>query len=446
MQEEQIVKKKKGRPKKIKPEESNENLDNNNENLVKEKKKRGRKKKEVPVQQEDVPKQKKKRGRKTAVKYFSSSIRKKIPLTTVIKDNDNYILHIDIKDNLSQNNNEDVINENDIQEEENFQNNTNKTFQKHPVIDSLPKEIKDILNNNDDNTNDDDLFSNIIDLDNEEESNQNIKDLYIKRLEFREKQDQVLSVKLEEMHKDENFINQLIEQNENQELNNVSELHLQDEFEKLKIKTQESNKKKGFFEMLYDFVHNEEWLHKTDVCCWWCCHSFNTIPLGLPFEYNKKTNKFMVKGIFCSFACMLAYKNENKLQDKNYLINYLYTKLTADTDIINSETNKLKPAPSKYTLKMFGGELSIEEFRNASNENKVYKMIEYPMSVYNDYVEEIDIENIKNANSKLFNKEALSKLTNLDDKRVHDAQTRLSQLEPTVITSGNTIDKFIKFS
>ena len=95
---------------------------------------------------------------------------------------------------------------------------------------------------------------------------------------------------------------------------------------------------------------------------------------------------------------------------------------------------------------MFGGELDINEFRNASKERKVYKMIEYPMCVYNDYVEEIDIENIKNANSRLFNKESISKLINLDDKRVHDAQTRLSQLESTFINTGNTIDKFIKFS
>jgi hypothetical protein len=94
---------------------------------------------------------------------------------------------------------------------------------------------------------------------------------------------------------------------------------------------------------------------------------------------------------------------------------------------------------------MFGGELSIDEFRNASNENKIYKMIEYPMCIYNDYVEEIDIENVKNANIKLFNKESLVKLINLDDKRVQDAQSRISQLESTVITTGNTIDKFIKF-
>jgi hypothetical protein len=241
------------------------------------------------------------------------------------------------------------------------------------------------------------------------------------------------------MHKDESFLNQLLENDESTEYNNVT-----DEYSKIKNKTQENNKKKGYFQILYDFINNKEWLHKTDVCCWWCCNEFNTVPLGLPLEYNKKINKFMVKGVFCSFACMLAYNNEKKYNDKLHLINYLYTKLTADTSILN-ENQHLRPAPPRCCLKMFGGELTIDEFRNSSNENKIYKMIEYPMCIYNDYVEEIDIENVKNANIKLFNKESLAKLINLDDKRVQDAQSRVSQLESTVITNGNTIDKFIKF-
>ena len=35
-----------------------------------------------------------------AIKYFSSSIRKQIPLTTVIENTDNYLLHIDVKDDI----------------------------------------------------------------------------------------------------------------------------------------------------------------------------------------------------------------------------------------------------------------------------------------------------------------------------------------------------------
>ena len=85
---EPVIKRKKGRPRK---DTTLQNVPKNPE----EKKKRGRKKKEVVV--EEV-KQKKMRGRNAAVKYFSSSIRKKIPLTIVLQDNNNYILHLDVKD------------------------------------------------------------------------------------------------------------------------------------------------------------------------------------------------------------------------------------------------------------------------------------------------------------------------------------------------------------
>jgi hypothetical protein len=97
---------------------------------------------------------------------------------------------------------------------------------------------------------------------------------------------------------------------------------------------------------------------------------------------------------------------------------------------------------------MFGGQLSIEDFRNNFIENKIYKMVEYPMFISSDYMEEIDIKNIKIVNHKLFDKnEQQSKIfNNLDDKRVEDAKTRLSIIENATVTVGNTIDKFIKFS
>jgi hypothetical protein len=426
----EIIKRKKGRPRK----DSTKDITLNKEISPQEKKKRGRKKKEI--NQDEVVKQKKKRGRKAAVKYFSSTIRKKIPLTTVIKNNN--ILHIDIKnddqENIQLNNNtKNEINDND-NDNDNNNNNDNDYIDEMSISninlnDKFPIEIKKILLEEDDN---DISFS----------SEDDIKSLYQKRLEYREKQDEILISKLEKLHKDDDYIQSLIsnhEENMNNDESNKKDLL------KKKVSVQENNRKKGFFELLYNFVHNEEWLHKTDVCCWWCCHSFDTVPLGFPIEYSKELKKFKVKGVFCSFACLLAYKNDKKLLDKNHLINFLYTKLTADYSILENKSI-LTPAPPRYTLKMFGGELNIDEFRNSSNEGKIYKMIEYPLCIYKDYVEEIDIANVKNANSKLFNKDSLSKLSNLDEKRIYDAQSRLSQSQSTTITLGNTIDKFIKLT
>jgi hypothetical protein len=413
-----IVKRKKGRPRK---EISDKQIV---EKVVEEKKKRGRKKKECV---EEV-KQKKKRGRKAAVKYFSSSIRKKIPLTTVLQDNNNYILHLDIQDEKekeSENNSSESDNDfGTLQSNDNIalinnDSSVNVTkLDKKEIITTVFEELK--------KTN----VENQIELQQEyndllENDDLDVNELYERRIEIREKQDNILIHKLET-----NVRNKLNNKKEHKQENEISNL--------------QESRKRGFFEILNEFVENKEWLHTTSVCCWWCCHSFTTVPIGLPVYYDKSINKFRVKGVFCSFSCMISYKNEKKLYNIDHNIKFLYTKLTG-ANLLNCV---LKPAPCRYTLKMFGGQLSIEEFRENFIENKIYKMVEYPMFISNDYMEEIDIKNIKRANHKVFdeNEQQYKIFNNLDDKRVEDAKTRLSIIENATVTVGNTIDKFIKFS
>jgi hypothetical protein len=429
LDESPVVKRKKGRQRK---EISDKQIV---EKVVEEKKKRGRKKKECV---EEV-KQKKKRGRKAAVKYFSSSIRKKIPLTTVLQDNNNYILHLDIQDEKesenksSESENKSSESENDfgtLQSNDNISVINNESFLSEPLVNITKLDKKEIITT---------VFEelkktnveNRIELQKEyddilENDDLDVNELYERRIEIREKQDNILIHKLETQIKNKILNNK----KENKQENEISNL--------------QESRKRGFFEILNDFVENKEWLHTTSVCCWWCCHTFTTVPVGLPVYYDKSINKFRVKGVFCSFSCMIAYKNTNKLYNVDHNIKFLYSKLTG-TNLLSC---KLKPAPCRYTLKMFGGQLSIEDFRNNFIENKIYKMVEYPMFISSDYMEEIDIKNIKMVNHKLFDKnEQQSKIfNNLDDKRVEDAKTRLSIIENATVTVGNTIDKFIKFS
>lgn len=456
-----VIKKKKGRPRKYPlpvPLIATEgtigidalNVEGDNEP---EKKKRGRKKKEK-VEEEVKPK--KKRGRKAAVKYFSSSIRKKIPLTTVIQDNDKAILHLDIKDNE----------EKYIAQEITYGVLKTEYFGTEKA-------------NNIDNTkfsssiNDNDVLNEYIESSMDKTSD--IVNLYEERLEARMNQDIKLVERLENLHMDDELLNNLI----------------QTVTEKSKTKTDTKNKvnekdkrQTGYFSVLEEFVENKEWLHSTDVCCWWCCHKFESVPIGLPLDYNIKTKKFKVKGVFCSFACMTAY-GERELKDVSFkaTADFLYQKLTGtftldktmyrqqlerslsismfgeDLDdakalkneyiqgLIDLQGDKLSPAPPRCSLKMFGGALSIEEFRKSSKENKVYKMIEYPMTVYRDFIEEVDIENVKNINMNVFSKTQKAfqeKVVNiLDDRRVADAKQRVST-KNNVVTS-NSIDKFITF-
>jgi hypothetical protein len=415
-----------------------------------EKKKRGRKKKEK-VEEEEV-KQKKKRGRKAAIKFFSSSIRKKIPLTTVIHDTDKTILHLDINDTNVENNEviQDGIADTDIYEliagKNTGQNEVDPT---HDVGHDVGNDVG---------------------------HDQDIIELYEQRLQLRMNQDSFLTEKLENLHNDDNLFNKLLQR----EMENNTEVKK----ETFRV-TNEENRKKKFF-CLFDSIYaNKTWITETNLACWWCCHHFDSIPLGLPIKYDKK--KFTVKGLFCSFACMMAHnKNDNKHNRKNEmtLIHFLYKKLTGilvdsnkelfGTSLLNTlpleqfdnnkelrdsyiegllelRTASLEEAPPRCALKMFGGELSIEEFRKSTKEHKIHKLIEYPLSICRDYVEEVDIKNVKRLNLKVFNKTNMV----LDDTKIEEVKLRLQDARDTrdardtqdSQNSGvvNSMDRFIRF-
>lgn len=106
---------------------------------------------------------------------------------------------------------------------------------------------------------------------------------------------------------------------------------------------------------------------KTSVWCHWCCHSFKTPPLALPFMY--KDNTYYVEGNFCSWECMKSYNN-----DKNdSLKNHRYSLLTQMYKDVYKKIEPISFAPSKLDLKVFGGKLSIDEFRNNIKQVQSYK-------------------------------------------------------------------------
>lgn len=478
------IKKKKGRPRKnpipeVKPNET-------------EKKKRGRKKKDKI---EEEPKIKKKRGRKAALKYFSSTIRKKMPLTASIQDNDKSILHLNIKEedtNIKKQITYDVLKSEYINSIPKI-NTEGKIIwdieNKKDIIEDIIKDKNNTLHTdicNPEIKNDDD--DNDILYDYIEQSNENqldVEELYEKRLQIRLKQDNNLIEKLENLHKDDNLISKL--------LNNMEK-----KIESSKIiKIKNDDKQNGYCKVLKEFIENDHWLDNTDICCWWCCHNFKTVPIGIPVEYNIKINKFRVKGIFCSFACLLAYK-KNDYKNESFkttsLISFMYKKLTGmlpntsnkhtidllkisprlneifdDNDDYDTKIKKdyinsiisfietpLKEASPRSTLKMFGGELSIEEFRSSVKEHRIYKMIEYPLCISRDYIEEIDLEKIKNVNISFFKNKNTSgnniynshntNNNNNTEKQIEEAKERISNNTDNFIVTNNSIDRFIKFN
>jgi hypothetical protein len=450
---ENAVKKKRGRPRKFKKEETSEPV---------EKKKRGRKKKIRPEGEEI--KVKKRRGRKAAVKYFSSSIRKKIPLTTSIEKNDELILHLDITDNnIKEFYTDDSFSGIDQSKQKFVYKNSKENLEQDEFDnhndnhDKIQDDFEDFLNDTDkeqENILFDFLKTNQLDLD-----EKSLRELYESRLKNRELEDEKLLKKLDSLNFNNNdILTELLNKKStiNQEYESYKDKHNNDD----KDIQDDTHENSGICEILENFKISREsddenyWPEKTDVACWWCCHKFTSFPLGLPMRYDEHKNLFRVSGVFCSFSCIIAYKNELNISNVNHLIKFLYNKLTG-TNISNTS---LTTAPPRSFLKMFGGKLSIEEFRSKSKEHSVYKMIKYPMILSKDYIEEQAINNVKNINTNLFNNKKLEnnnhiigKLDNLNRisnnlKKNYLSKKDINLSEPvTVVNSGKTMEQFINF-
>ena len=136
---------------------------------------------------------------------------------------------------------------------------------------------------------------------------------------------------------------------------------------------------------------SDNWPYKTDIHCWWCCHQFDSIPIGMPLKI-KKNGTFQVIGCFCSFNCIIAYSNNNKHNNIG-LIQSLFRKLLDEPvfkfyESSNKCESQLKSAPPRETLKIFGGNLTIEQFRDSFNHYKNYTILTLPMISIGQKIEE----------------------------------------------------------
>jgi hypothetical protein len=95
--------------------------------------------------------------------------------------------------------------------------------------------------------------------------------------------------------------------------------------------------------------------------CWWCCHPFENKALELPYRYDEKRNKFTVCGKFCSWNCMKAFALSRYGDVRGGIICGNITMMRRKMYGIFSG---LRAAPDRYRLNVFGGDMTIEEFRS----------------------------------------------------------------------------------
>lgn len=183
-------------------------------------------------------------------------------------------------------------------------------------------------------------------------------------------------------------------------------------------------------ELLKDFEEknkNNEWPTSTSIHCYWCCHKFDNSPYGIPIKYSDQ--RFHVYGCFCSLECALAFNNQShdsidEIWERRHLINMLAQQI--------NYANYIKAAPSRLALKMFGGYMSIEEFRVFCKTSKIINVNFPPMMTLTQQVEEIN-------ECDIFNE---YKYIPLDSERVNrykERQMNLKRNKP-INNIKNTLD------
>jgi hypothetical protein len=345
-------------------------------------KKRGRKPKIKDIDEnEKVPK---KRGRKPKEKIYSV---KELPKTFFEENkNETFILHLPIKATEIDNNPLPSIKDNIDYSiyDENMNNYKINDFN------LLPTQL-DLLENNN-------LINNI-NINNLIFDNEKYDEKYDENYEYENYETKPIK---EEKEDDENKINRIIKKN----LKNI----------------------------MYEFIsanNEKKWPESTDVYCWWCCHPFTWMPCALP-EYYKK-EKFHVNGCFCTFNCAASYnfsKNDNDKWERYSLLNLMYKKL------YNTKFVKISLAPPREILKIFGGYLSIEEFREHTLMNeKVFAVIKPPLISIISKIE----ENVSSSSKNIKNNYPLTNETILN--KTHN-NLKLKRSKP-VTNPNNTLQSFM---
>lgn len=121
------------------------------------------------------------------------------------------------------------------------------------------------------------------------------------------------------------------------------------------------------------------WPASTDQWCWHCCHPFEGQPLPLPVRYDDRQDAFHVMGTFCSWACMKTHNWESA----SYLKSVVVNNITLFHKRCTGALRPIRSAPPRQALKVFGGLMSIDEFRAAAELPVHYTVVPDNVIVHN---------------------------------------------------------------
>jgi len=139
------------------------------------------------------------------------------------------------------------------------------------------------------------------------------------------------------------------------------------------------NDTKEIWRKLKQLEHN---LHTNNInnkksACFWCTCDFDNPPVYIPKHFIK--NSYHVYGCFCSPECGVAFLMEENIDssskfERYYLMNHIYSK-------IYDYKQNIKPSPNPYyMLDKYYGNLSIQEYRALLRNERLFLIIEKPLT------------------------------------------------------------------
>jgi hypothetical protein len=136
---------------------------------------------------------------------------------------------------------------------------------------------------------------------------------------------------------------------------------------------------KTIWRKLKQLEHN---LHINNVnnkqsACFWCTCDFDNPPIYVPKHFINGT--YHVYGCFCSPECGVAYLMNETIDssakfERYHLLNHIYSK-------IYDYKKNIKPAPNPYyMLEKFYGNLSIQEYRALLRNERLFLIVDKPLT------------------------------------------------------------------
>lgn len=133
--------------------------------------------------------------------------------------------------------------------------------------------------------------------------------------------------------------------------------------------------KSTFLVQFKDCAERKEIPMQSDAACFWCCHTFTNRPVVLPIRDTGE--HLQVMGNFCSPECAVSYlfdmrQDSHTRWEQLALLYRVYGEACRGT---------IHPAPARTVLRLFGGSLSITEYRQLIHSHKVRMDVHLPPMV-----------------------------------------------------------------